>query len=497
MASSASRKRLHDLVEDVLIDILIECDVAGVLALSETSRFFHHLAFTNTVWHSLVTELVQRGFIDRRSDDEDLKDLSTEQLIGIVKRMLHGPKAWADRPSNFYSVALRRSLNLFKKLVRKPAVEAAAPLGEAKRIVLHPEIAQGPAMSPFVDTWNRSKLLPGGKYVLFLNSARLECWSVFEDRLVWKHIPSLSTMDHTSVIDFEVEMAECEIAVIGTCQRTDPGEQFVEITTVNFTTGVSDLELVSRVPEEPFDFGFECAVCGDIVAVYLRLRSRVLLINWRTSSRILISAESIENSQIAVIPDYLVVTLDATHGKHRLTFSPFASIAFWEPNDHVEPPSTHIPIADLPFYSVLDEPLSLGSQPPCRSQGLKRSIWVHENPLQRGRFKIWLHTWFDGVPALCSFECVKHNAGVSWRPLSTTPMPIQIYPRGMSLSGHTLGYCRGYNGLRIVPPDPTDKESARRQIVEFTGRAPFVYLSSFSGALTYSTDKELVVVYYD
>jgi hypothetical protein len=103
MAPSANRKHLHDLFEDVLFVILIECDVAGVLALSEvvfrrsdqltlltfgsprqTSRFFHHLAFTNTVWHSLVTKLVQRGFIDRRSDDEDIKDLSTEQLIGII-----------------------------------------------------------------------------------------------------------------------------------------------------------------------------------------------------------------------------------------------------------------------------------------------------------------------------------------------------------------------------------------------------------------------------
>ncbi|KAJ7887593.1 hypothetical protein B0H14DRAFT_3721321 [Mycena olivaceomarginata] len=351
MASPASRKRLHDLVEDVLIVILIECDVAGVLALSEvgfrrsdqltlltvgsprqTSRFFHHLALTNTVWHSLVTELVQRGFIDRRSDDEDLKDLSTEQLIGIVKRMLHGPKAWADIPSKPSPVVARRPWNLSRESVRKPAVEAAAPLGEAKRIVLHPEIAQDP-MPPFLDIWDRSKLLPGGKYVLFLNSARLECWSVFEDRLVWKHTPS--TMDHTSVIGFEVEMVECELAVIGTCQRIDPGKLFVEITTVNFTTGVSDLELVSRVPEEPFDFDsvhIECVVCGHTVAVYLRLRSRVLLINWRTSSRILISAKNIENSQIGVIPDYLVVTLVATHGEHRLAFSPFASIAFWEPN---------------------------------------------------------------------------------------------------------------------------------------------------------------------
>ncbi|KAJ7887568.1 hypothetical protein B0H14DRAFT_3856277 [Mycena olivaceomarginata] len=85
----------------------MECDVAGAL-LSKTSKFFHHLAFKNTVWHSLVMKLVQRGFIDRRSDYEDLKDLSTEQLIGIVKRMLHGPKAWADIPSESSPVVVRR-----------------------------------------------------------------------------------------------------------------------------------------------------------------------------------------------------------------------------------------------------------------------------------------------------------------------------------------------------------------------------------------------------
>ncbi|KAJ7790997.1 hypothetical protein B0H14DRAFT_3568226 [Mycena olivaceomarginata] len=316
MAPSASRKYLHDLAEDVLFVILVECDVTSVLALSETSKLFHCVAFTSTVWHSLVTKLVQRGFIDRRSDAEDLKDLSTEQLMAIVKRMLHGPKAWADRPSKSCPVAVRRSLNLFRKLVRKPAVDAATPLGEAKRIVLHPEMAH--PMSSFMlswdNLWNKSKLLPGGKYVLFLNSARLVCWSVFKDRLVWTHRPS---MDLTLVHDFEVEMVECDLAVILTCQFINSSELFVEISTVDLKTGVSNLELVSRVPED-FDFYFphrrvDSVVCGDIVAVQPQHRTRVLLINWRTSSRVLVSVDNIAKSRIAVIPDYLVVTLAAAH----------------------------------------------------------------------------------------------------------------------------------------------------------------------------------------
>ncbi|KAJ7887596.1 hypothetical protein B0H14DRAFT_1237307 [Mycena olivaceomarginata] len=274
---------------------------------------------------------------------------------------------------------------------------------------------------------------------------------------------------------------------------------FVEITTVNFTTGVSDLELVSRAPETSFDFArIDCAVCGEIVAVYLSW-TQVLFINWRTRSRILVSTSK-ESSQMAVIPGYLILMMAAPRGEHRLAFSPFASFRFWEPNSSLEAPSTHVPVAKLPFFSAIGKPISLTSQPPGRKVEnllLRRSIWVHESPLQQGRYKIWLHTWFNVAPALCSFECVKRDAGLSWRFLSTTHMPMHIYPKRMSLSGHTLGYCRGHRGLRIIPPVPTNKESACRELVEFPGRAPFIHLSSFSGNLTYSTDKEVVVVYYD
>jgi hypothetical protein len=193
------------------------------------------------------------------------------------------------------------------------------------------------------------------------------------------------------------------------------GPRFVEISTLDLIAGVSNLEYVSWVPDNDFinDAAHDCVVCSDIVAVYIRRRMQVLLINWRTSSRIVVSVDNIENSQIAVIPDYLIVTLATMwHGEHRLAFSPFASIAFWEPNDSVVPPSTHIPLAGLPFFLGVNEPISLAGQPPSRSPRIRRLMWVHKSPLQRGRFKIWLHTWVHGAPALCSFECVKHSTGV-------------------------------------------------------------------------------------
>jgi hypothetical protein len=102
----------------------------------------------------------------------------------------------------------------------------------------------------------------------------------------------------------------------------------------------------------------------------------------------------------------------------------------------------------------------------------------------------------NGEPAVLSFEFVKHATRVSWRFLSSTVMPAWMYPTTMSLSGHTLGRCRGYDKIGIFPPLSVAKDSARRQIVDFGGSL-FVHMSSFSGALTYSTETDLVILYYD
>jgi hypothetical protein len=140
--------------------------------------------------------------------------------------MLRGPKAWADTPSQSQSfpdprsqTAVRRVVHRFRKFIRSPPLGglASALLVESRRIVLQPEIDTAPGALPhwYID---RSKLLPGGKYVLFQNFGRVECWSVFEDRHIWTHTPS---MDHTLVHDFAFDMLENGVAIILTCQRTE------------------------------------------------------------------------------------------------------------------------------------------------------------------------------------------------------------------------------------------------------------------------------------
>ncbi|KAJ7464287.1 hypothetical protein B0H11DRAFT_1922676 [Mycena galericulata] len=54
-----------------------------------------------------------------------------------------------------------------------------------KQIILLPEITAGDGMGKV------AKLLPSGLHVLFNNARVLECWSVAEDRLIWRHTPAL------------------------------------------------------------------------------------------------------------------------------------------------------------------------------------------------------------------------------------------------------------------------------------------------------------------
>jgi len=254
-------------------------------------------------------------------------------------------------------------------------------------------------------------------------------------------------------------------------------------------SGLSELELVSRAPDYSSGPYVDCTVFDDFVAVDLH-ENRLLLINWRTRSRIVVS----HNSQIAVVPGYLILCLRGSHNKRQLAVSPFASLASqWEPNDAEEEPSAQVTAANL----------SIGVHKSVALTGhlCDARVWVYENPLQTGRFKVWLTTLLNDARTLCSYEFMQHGPGieVSWRFVSAIPMAEKwIHVHSISLSGHILGRRRHYSRLfEIFPPVPPKKNSVRRRTGPFPVSHYVVHLSSFTGALTYSTNKDIVIVYYD
>jgi hypothetical protein len=115
-------------------------------------------------------------------------------MIGIVKRLLTGPDAWSPP-------------------------ESASIAEVSREITLHPTIVTGGGILHWE---NMAKLLPSARYVLFNNWNNLECWSVADDKLIWKHE---STLEHASVIVFAAQENDLEgSVVIMLCIRTYPAE---------------------------------------------------------------------------------------------------------------------------------------------------------------------------------------------------------------------------------------------------------------------------------
>ncbi|KAJ6486566.1 hypothetical protein DFH09DRAFT_1339585 [Mycena vulgaris] len=82
-----------DLPEEVVCYALGLFDISSVISICQANKYLHHLAFTPTVWISLVEELWYRGIIDGIFPS-DIHALSTPELIAVVKRLLLGPETW-------------------------------------------------------------------------------------------------------------------------------------------------------------------------------------------------------------------------------------------------------------------------------------------------------------------------------------------------------------------------------------------------------------------
>src|ERR1700730_18053995 len=107
----------------------------------QTCRHLHSLAFTKHVWLALLQDA--RPFLDRWSESP-LHQFSTEELIGLAKRIVQGPQTWSHSHSS-------------------------GPL-IARQEVLHPKIYLGPGV---LEWENEPKL----QYVLFSSRRTLACWS--------------------------------------------------------------------------------------------------------------------------------------------------------------------------------------------------------------------------------------------------------------------------------------------------------------------------------
>ncbi|KAJ7248502.1 hypothetical protein C8J57DRAFT_1358401, partial [Mycena rebaudengoi] len=497
----------HQLVDDVVLLIVACCDICTALTLSQASRRFHRLVFTKSAWLHFVIDLMRRGFIDKRPD-KIVGDMSTDELVEIVKRTTYGPRTWSlpHPPAQEHilqSVARFPARFLYAmKCIMKMDAQAKIPAPIASRkITLHPNIA---ADTPY--EWDlEAKLLPGGQYVLFQNWGKLECWSVFEDRLIWRHSCS---MDDADVLVFAADFTDSDHLVVLTGQRTsnEPYRNFVEITTLDLRSGVSSIILVIRAPDSSFYPHYENPVIREDIAA-VSLMNHVLLINWRAGSYITLmpNVSCLRPDRLALAADHLVLTLGTD-----IAVVPIASLdKKWVPIDSLNEPSAANVVRIDDLSKCVSESLAVKGCPfdPVRA-GILSDLVVHESPVRRGLFRVWLHAR-DGYDraVLCSYDLTVHGPGVvDWKRRLAIPARCrEISDRGVTYSGHMLSWnkplpAKGYFNEILPPLEVAHEQSTvfcRMVAIPRRVRWDSAYLSAYSGTLTHVRSDGIEIVYFE
>ncbi|KAJ7861178.1 hypothetical protein B0H13DRAFT_1900601 [Mycena leptocephala] len=202
---------------------------------SQTCKSLYELAFTKTTWLALVVDLRRRLILDAACTS-DLQDLTTEELIAIVKRLKTGPSSWGAGGAPHIS----------------------------KEITVQVKMRRG--------GYHHAKLLRSGGHVLFHNYGALECWDVARDHLVWGYTPLVEGWE---VICFAAEEngggERLTILIYESSVAGHHPADFIKVFDLNLSTGTHDDLLVTRCPlldtSDPIPGSGAASISGSICAV--------------------------------------------------------------------------------------------------------------------------------------------------------------------------------------------------------------------------------------
>ncbi|KAJ7463287.1 hypothetical protein FB451DRAFT_1266059 [Mycena latifolia] len=470
--------RFLGLAPDVILAIFASCDISSVISVGKTCRYLHKLAFQKSVWVALIGDLQRRSILD--SNTPDLRDLSTEELINLVKRLLTGPETWTPSRSHFTPEA-------------------------SKRIILHPTIPRGQGIPSFR---KEAKLVCGGRYVLFSNWRALECWSVAKDQLVWKH---MSALEFSSVLAFTADDSQGGDSLIvmicqRTCPRGGPRMNYIEIVDLDLRTGIHDVLLVTRAPETRYDDPFSCPkICGTLAAVCITsLQENHLIIDWKMKVSIVLTCYPPGLSLIALIPGHIILKTVSDGGEDEVHLIAADAVhRHGVPVAGLEGPVAFPAVSESQIPKLFTHRIVSSPFPP------DPSVWqffdqmsVRESPVRRGTYRLWLYmseklsqrTAHQFHATLCSFD-LSFSGAPEWRWRARTHAPAlrgMMY-RQITYSGHTQVFdAYGVQHEQILPP----VLASARGRVDLEGRGDVVDVAPYSGALTYATHASVVILYF-
>ncbi|KAF8169039.1 hypothetical protein K438DRAFT_1941453 [Mycena galopus ATCC 62051] len=456
--------QLADLPSDVIFSIFANCDISSIVSTAQTCKYLHALGFDKSVWLALVSDLKRRSFLDEGSTPE-LSELSTEELIRLVKRILTGPESWSPSPSD-------GSFN--------PRL--------AKEIVLHPK-----GEEEYIMVHDMYTLIRGGRLLLFSHANVLECWVLADqsNTLLWTY----KSDDYAAILAFAAEVSDVDdSAVILICLESP----FMELIRLDLRTGVAQT-LLGRLPTPEPDFSSP-AICGDLFSVTnSQQESQYLIVDWGLQSSLLLCYEG--HLLLAHLPGYTILTITGGTTSEIRIIANDALRACMAPIDSTDPHPPSVSATDIP--PLFSHPITWKTR--RTSESLSYRMTVHESPVRAGTYRIWLaqfrrdYSKFTAQKNLRCFTFSPHAAAADcrWRERSAAvlqSMDSLSYIGGTVYSGHNFIFTGPRFEIKIVPPGSTQESSAIYKPVAYM--RDDIEVTPYSGALAYSTTNSIVIQYF-
>ncbi|KAF7317471.1 F-box domain-containing protein [Mycena kentingensis (nom. inval.)] len=282
-----------DLPLELLVRILFLIDVTTALDVCLTCRRFLEAGQQKTLWVAICRDLQGRNVLPELFTP-DLATLSTPELIALLRRLVTGPSSWSTPDSE-------------------------EPLAHANELRVRVPIP------PTRDAYtNAARLLPSGRYVLFKNNKRLQCWDTRIARLVWTLNSAVVRGD---VEEFAAEELDGRLRVL-VCLKARrespvPGV-FVEVVEVDLVKRQQTRLMLARPTYETEGHQFRSpSILGPIGAVVAG-EDRIFLLNWERNAHLFIDgtdeydyAGMMSNTKpsIALLPGYIVFTCPSRSSK--------------------------------------------------------------------------------------------------------------------------------------------------------------------------------------
>ncbi|KAF7326172.1 hypothetical protein MKEN_00469300 [Mycena kentingensis (nom. inval.)] len=425
-----------------------------------TCKHLHGLAFQKIVWIALCARLQQANFLDTTSTPP-LADLSTDQLIDLVKALVQGPRSWAARPNG--------------------------PVPIVQRSIQLPVNVDLTALHLY---WgNEAELLPSGTHLLFNNLGTLELWDMNQIRRVWTNVLVVALAE---VVHFASE----QVGQQG-CPFMEDRVNYVEIIDLNLRTLAANTLLVSRLSQGGVDNPFEQgAVCGDFATVKFNAPTRfadkhdiaVFSLQIPAQPRVLRVTHDFHGN-IALADGYLLVSPPGS-GQVQIIALDGLGLLWGMPL----PPSGS---SNPPRYDLSDLPLFF-SFPIDTTRRVLGGFLLMKSPLRENQYRIWVQT--DCLPS----HQLTLTPGDQTPPIVRPRATDAVYPADSHLhptySGHALIQSWDTGPRHIVPPAaPAGGRNLTPSGIVHAGGHQVDAVTSYSGAVVSSSRSaqgRVVVRYY-